>query len=116
VGHADWNTILPAYARCVRITRDEPSTYEIDPARFVDEAEKLLLQAILMAETDRKRRSSVDDFMEAFIPMVPVINHFFEAVLVMADDPVIRANRLGLLQRVAKLASGAVDFSKLEGF
>lgn len=116
VAHPEWNAILPAYARCVRITRDEAETYEINPELFVDEAEKQLLQSVLLAETDRRNSASVDDFMEAFVPVIPVINHFFEAVLVMEEDPAVRANRLGLLQRVARLADGAADFSKLEGF
>ena len=82
----------------------------------MEEAEKKLLQAVLMAESDRRNPASVDNFFEVFIPVIPVINHFFEAVLVMADDPIVRGNRLGLLQRVAQLAAGTVDFSKLEGF
>jgi len=114
--HPEWNSILPAYARCVRITRSEAQTYEIEPKAFVEDAERKLMQAILMAETDRRSRNSVDDFMAVFLPMIPVINHFFEAVLVMAEEPAVRANRLGLLQRVARLAEGVADFSKLEGF
>ena len=116
VNHREWDTILPAYARCVRITRDQKQEFEIKPLAFVDEAEKKLLQAVLMAETDRRNLASVDNFFEVFIPVIPVINHFFGAVLVMADDPIVRGNRLGLLQRVARLAAGTADFSKLEGF
>ena len=59
---------------------------------------------------------SVDGFLNAFFPMIPVINKFFESVMVMADDEAIRENRLALLQRVAQLADGIVDLSKLEGF
>ena len=116
VNHPEWNSILPAYARCVRITRDQAQNFDIDPQTFVDEAEKKLLQAVLMAESDRRNLTSVDYFFEVFIPVIPVINHFFEAVLVMADDPIVRENRLGLLQRVARLAVGTADFSKLDGF
>ena len=116
VNHREWDSILPAYARCVRITRDQKQEFEISPQAFVDDAEKKLLQAVLMAETDRRELTSVDNFFAVFIPVIPVINHFFEAVLVMADDPIVRGNRLGLLQRVAQLAAGTVDFSKLEGF
>ena len=36
--------------------------------------------------------------------------------LVMADDLAVRKNRLGMLQRIADLAQGVADFSKLEGF
>ena len=34
----------------------------------------------------------------------------------MAEDQTVRANRLGLLQKVAGLAEGVADLSKLEGF
>ncbi len=116
VNNPEWPLILPAYSRCVRITRDQAQQYIIQPEAFVEEAEKALLAAILQAETETRRAGSVEDFFKVFVPMIPVINHFFEAVLVMAEDAVVRGNRLGLLQRVAGLAAGAADFSKLEGF
>jgi glycyl-tRNA synthetase beta subunit len=34
----------------------------------------------------------------------------------MDDDPNIRSNRLGTLQRLANLGKGTADFSLLEGF
>jgi len=112
----DWNTILPAYARCVRITRDQKEQYAVKPEAFADPAESEFLQALQKAESTARRPGSVEDFFSVFLPMIPVINRFFEAVLVMADDPVVRSNRLGLLQHVASLASGVADFSRLEGF
>ena len=48
--------------------------------------------------------------------MIPAISKFFDDVLVMAEDKALRENRLGLLQRIAALAKGVADFSKLEGF
>jgi glycyl-tRNA synthetase beta chain len=48
--------------------------------------------------------------------MIPAISKFFDDVLVMADDQAARENRLGLLQKIAGLAQGLADFSKLEGF
>jgi glycyl-tRNA synthetase beta subunit len=58
----------------------------------------------------------VDDFLNAFLPLIPAINRFFDTVLVMAEDPRLRQNRLGLLQRIARMAAGVADLSKLEGF
>jgi glycyl-tRNA synthetase len=58
----------------------------------------------------------VDDLFNAFVPMIPVVNQFFDKVLVMAEDEKVRVNRLGLLQRIANLAKGIADFSCLEGF
>ena len=112
----DWNTILPAYARCVRITRDLKERYPVSLADFAEPAERELYAALAEAEETPRGAGSVDDFLGVFLPMIPVVNHFFEAVLVMADDLRLRQNRLGLLQRIAALAGGIADLSCLEGF
>ena len=116
VSRSDWQTILPAYARCVRITRDLAEQYEVEAAAFVEPAEKALFAALLLAENTRAQAASVDDFLNVFLPMIPAVNRFFDEVLVMADDLAVRKNRLGMLQRMAALAQGSADFSKLEGF
>lgn len=116
VAREDWNTILPAFARCVRITRDQEQTFTVDPQLIEDPSEKTLYQALLKAEGNMRGAGSVQDFLEAFVIMIPAVNAFFEAVLVMAEDASVRANRLGLLQRVSALAAGVADLSRLEGF
>ncbi|MFH1523340.1 MAG: glycine--tRNA ligase subunit beta, partial [Chloroflexota bacterium] len=117
--HKDWNTILPAYARCVRITRDQKDKFAVKPAAFVEEAEKELFAAVQQAQssiTTSQTPVSVDDFLNAFVPMIPMVNEFFDKVLVMAEDKNVRESRLGLLQQIAALADGVADMSKLEGF
>jgi len=116
VKRPDWDKILPAYARCVRITRSLSETYPVIPDAFVEQVESELWQALNQAETEPRAAGSVDDFLEVFLPMIPVINQFFDKVLVMADDQRLRENRLGVLQRIARLAKGTADLSKLEGF
>jgi glycyl-tRNA synthetase len=119
VGRKDWNTILPAYARCVRITRDQKEKFTVKPAAFVEDAEKGLYAAVQRAQSsivNRQSSISADDFLNAFVPMIPVVDEFFDKVLVMAEDKKLRENRLGLLQRIAALADGVADMSKLEGF
>lgn len=116
VSRPDWVTILPAYARCVRITRDQKERFDIHPEAFLDPAENDLYAAVVDAETAHRQPGSVDEFFAVFVPLIPLINRFFEAVLVMAEDNTVRANRLGLLQRIAALARGVADFSRLEGF
>jgi len=116
VERPDWNTILPAYSRCVRITRDQPETYSVNPAHFNDPAERELYDAVTRAEAAHSIPGSPDSFLKAFLPAIPAVNRFFDAVLVMDENPVVRANRLGLLQRVAALARGTADLSRLEGF
>jgi glycyl-tRNA synthetase beta subunit len=48
--------------------------------------------------------------------MIPVINQFFDDVLVMHEDRTLRENRLALLQDVWDLSRGIVDVTRLEGF
>jgi glycyl-tRNA synthetase len=116
VARPDWNSILPAYARCVRITRNLQGSFTVSSEDFAEPAEGELFRGLEAAEAAPRRPGSVDDFLNAFLPMIPAINRFFDAVLVMAEDERLRENRLGLLQRIAALASGVADLSKLEGF
>ncbi len=112
----DWREILPAFARCVRITRDQKHTYNVDPGLLFEPAEKELYEALQKAKATPRAAGSVDDFLNAFVPMIPAVNKFFDDVLVMAEDENLRRNRLGLLQHIVALADGVADFSKLEGF
>jgi glycyl-tRNA synthetase beta subunit len=107
---------LPAYARCVRITRDQTQQYPVDPQLLIEPAEKELYQALLKVEETPRRPGSMEDFLTTFLPIIPAISRFFEEVLVMAEDVRLRANRLGLLQRIVALPKGVADFSFLEGF
>ena len=112
----DWHEILPAFSRCVRIIRGIDQSYDVDPASFETQSEQALYDAITRSEAETPDEKTVDSFLNAFEPMVPVINHFFDEVLVMAEEPAIRENRLGLMQRIAALAHGVADLSHLEGF
>ena len=116
VKRTDWTTILPAFARCVRITRDQKKTFKVDKKAFAEKEEEALFVALEKSESSRKSNSSVDDLLNAFVPMIPAINVFFDKVLVMADDKALRENRLGMLQRISALSTGVIDLSKLEGF
>jgi glycyl-tRNA synthetase len=100
----------------VRITRDQPDIYPLDPARFTQPVEHELHRLVEAATHPPRKSGSVDGFLNSFLPLIPVINRYFEEVLVMDEDPALRVNRLGQLQRIAALSSGVADLSKLEGF
>jgi glycyl-tRNA synthetase len=116
VKRPDWDRILPAYSRCVRITRDLVEIYTVEEGKFEEGAEKALYAALLEAENQERTAGSVDDFLNGFTPLMPHIDQFFDQVLVMVEDEQVRENRLGLLQRISALADGVVNLSKLEGF
>jgi glycyl-tRNA synthetase len=125
VARPDWNTILPAYARCMRIIRfaqttdDRPSP--VKETLFTESAERDLYTALQSSIARRPSpktgdRSSIDEFLTIVTALIPSINTFFDKVLVMADEKATRENRLGLVQKIASLADGLADLSKLEGF
>jgi glycyl-tRNA synthetase len=121
VGRPDWPSILAAYARCVRITREYAESFPVDAERLSEPSERALWEACqkISADTTALTLSgalSIDTLLNAFAPHIPTISKFFEDVLVMTDDPAVRNNRLGMLQVIARLPKGVADFSKLEGF
>lgn len=111
-----WPTTLPAFARCVRITRDQSQQFEVHPQDFVTDEERQLWAAYQDSPTDLETVSSVNSFLQAFMPLIPAINAFFEKVMVMDENLKVRENRLGLLQKIASMSKGVADLSKLEGF
>jgi len=114
----EWKTILPAFARCVRITRDQKKAFAVDTKLLSEKEEKDLWAALRKAEAALKATQSrdVDSLLGVFVPMIPSVNQFFDQILVMSKKKTERENRLALLQRVAALSDGIADLSKLEGF
>jgi glycyl-tRNA synthetase len=108
---AGWPALLDAYARCVRITRDQP-TLPYHPEALVAPEEKALARALTTVPAD----GTVAGLLQSLRQLEPRISRFFENILVMDEDPAVRQNRLALLQQVANLARGVADLSQLEGF
>lgn len=114
VSREDWQSILPGYARCVRITRDQKESFKVDEKAFVEAEEKALFKAI--QDNAKSQPAAVDEFLNIVVKLIPSINAFFDKVLVMAEDKKVKENRLGLLQRIAALSNGIADLSSLDGF
>jgi glycyl-tRNA synthetase len=116
VAREDWSSILPGFARCVRILRSQaadagPQT--VDAGKLVEAEEKSLYAAVNLHPSTF---NAVDEFLSAVVALLPAINAFFDKVLVMAEDPAVKSNRLALVGRVAHLSDGLADLGKLEGF
>jgi glycyl-tRNA synthetase len=117
VERSDWNSILPGFARCVRIIRAaqvDAKKLKVNTRKFVEEEEKKLYDAI--QENVKVQPSSIDEFLNIVVKLIPSINVFFDKVLVMAEDEKVRQNRLALVEQIAGLSDGIADLSKLEGF
>jgi glycyl-tRNA synthetase len=112
----DWMDLLNAYGRCIRIVRDQVDVFDFSPEADPEPATASLWRAYQAARAQVTSESDVDRFLTAIWPMIPAINGFFDDVLVMHDDQVLRENRLGLLQAIWALSNGVVDLTRLEGF
>ncbi|HVE26857.1 MAG TPA: glycine--tRNA ligase [Sporichthya sp.] len=85
-----------------------------DAALFADPAEGTLADALAKARAELgDAPSDLAHFAAVAAALVAPINAFFEAVLVMAEDPAIKANRLGLLAGVKDLSEGLVGWEAL---
>ena len=117
VQRGDWMDLLNAYARSVRIVRDQEGRYAVDAQQFTEPASTTLYEALQRAqETIPEENATLNQILSAIQKMIPAINAFFDEVLVMDENQAVRENRLGLLQEIAALTAGVVDLSKLEGF
>jgi len=116
ISRDNWISTLQAYSRCARITRDLEQVYPFDEQKLEESSTRELYIGLQTAESMDREPGSVNSFLTAFEPMIPSIDRFFDEVMVMVEDQALRENRLGLLQRIVRLANGVADLSKLEGF
>jgi glycyl-tRNA synthetase len=116
VGREDWMELLNAYGRCIRIVRDQPERFPFRPDMDPERSVATLWEAYQLARSHVIATSDVDHLLTALRPVIPVINRFFDDVLVMHQDRGLRENRLGLLQNLWELSAGIVDVTRLEGF
>ncbi|WP_125076501.1 glycine--tRNA ligase subunit beta [Pseudoxanthomonas sp. SGT-18] len=75
-----------------------------DPALFAEDAERALGEAVeaALAETDGPlRQHDYVRVLERLAQVRPQVDAFFDQVMVNAEDPAVRGNRLALLKRLA---------------
>ncbi|MDX2276212.1 MAG: glycine--tRNA ligase subunit beta [Hyphomonadaceae bacterium] len=90
----------------------------VEPKLLAEAAEKALHAALETALPAARAAVEKEDFaaaMKALSGLRAPVDAFFEGVLVNADDPALRRNRLLLLSRLVEALSAVADFSKIEG-
>jgi glycyl-tRNA synthetase len=104
--------LAAAIGRCSRIVPDgHPAGY--DPAVLVEPAEVRLHEVLTQVSQKVDPRGDLDQFAGPAAELVAPVNTFFDEVFVMADDPGLRAARLGLLASVRDLGTGILDWPQL---
>ncbi|MFO0462243.1 MAG: glycine--tRNA ligase subunit beta [Burkholderiales bacterium] len=84
--------------------------------RLVEPAERALDEAIARVAPQAERRLASLDYAGALTVLASLRepgDAFFEGVMVNADDPALRANRLALLDGLHRLMNRVADLSKL---
>jgi glycyl-tRNA synthetase beta chain len=91
---------------------------EPDPALYSLEEEKVLADAIDLVKVEASVAVMNEDFASAMSAMArlrPAVDAFFDKVKVNDDDPIVRENRLKLLNEIRRATRLVADFSKIEG-
>jgi glycyl-tRNA synthetase beta chain len=88
----------------------------IDPALFSEAAEKALFCALESAQSDVTRlikTLSYDEVLASLSVLKIPLNDFFDGVMIMADDELVKSNRLALVGSVRQLFLSVADISIL---
>ncbi|HVN33794.1 MAG TPA: glycine--tRNA ligase subunit beta [Casimicrobiaceae bacterium] len=111
-------TLAGANKRIINILRKSESeaAQVVDRGRLTEGAEHELYLTFQKLEPIVANACAAGDFAGALLALAtakPAVDRFFDDVLVMADDPAVRANRLALLRGVAQTMNRVADISKL---
>ncbi len=110
---AEFEGVYTAYDRAHRLAgkAEKEAAASLDRALLVEDAEKVLAEALagLSLNVDGDVRAA----LESASQLAPLVERFFDEVLVMAEDSAVRANRLRLLLDVRDTLGALGDFSQI---
>jgi glycyl-tRNA synthetase beta chain len=88
----------------------------VDESLFAEEAEKTLFNTLSELSQNVEALFDEGDYATALSQLSSLkdpVDHFFDSVMVMADDEAVKNNRIALLTIMNKLFLRAADFSRL---
>ena len=101
------------FTRADRIAGRAAGNGEVDATLLHEEAEIALAEALQEADTAAVATRAFDEAFAAAARLAPVVERFFDEVLVMSEDAQIRENRLRLLRDVRVTVGRLGDFSQI---
>ena len=111
----NFEEIYNALNRVLRILPpDAPET--VEATLLCDDAEKQLYASITEAELGFRQSIQERDYTKLLTQLAalqPAIDTFFDDVLVMAEEPALRTNRLALLNQIGQNIYAVADLTKL---
>jgi glycyl-tRNA synthetase beta chain len=113
----EFDPLIIGYKRAHRLVEKEQWDHKpVDLARFEHPSESALYQDTVKERENMMSAENSGDYgqaLDALVRLKPAIDAFFAAVMVNADDPTIRSNRLSLLKQVDDLFMSFADFSQI---
>jgi glycyl-tRNA synthetase beta chain len=115
---AEAQSLAAANKRIVNILKKAGAVGDIiDPALFAEAAEAELHHALTttnMMVQSHIMRGNYAGALSALALLRAPVDRYFDDVMVNADDPAVRANRLALLGQLAAAMNAVADISRLE--
>jgi glycyl-tRNA synthetase beta chain len=103
---ADFLSVVLAAKRIANITKDsKDATASPDEALLTEPAEKELWTAFQGLRSEVEEAAAAHDYercLRRIATLAPVLDKFFVEVLVMAEDPKVKQNRIALLQAIGR--------------
>ena len=117
----EFGSLAAAFKRAANILKGAPPNggdgASVDPSLFAEPAEHELFNGLRRVQDQIQLRLDDGEFEEclrAMVQLKPAVDLFFEKVMVMADDPGVRGNRLALLRSLVALVRRVADLSQLQ--
>lgn len=120
VSRPDFAALAATFKRVANIVEKQAkdvSKGAIDAAKLTDAAEKVLHAEVSKVKDAVLAAVKADDYagaMAKVVPLKPLVDTFFDDVMVMAEDKALRENRVRLLMEIGGLFGTVADFSKIQ--
>ncbi len=85
--------------------------------RLTESAEIILINCLKTVSTDVAKAMEKNDFNMALTHLIPLtepINHFFDEIMIMSEDLIVRSQRLSLLHTIYQLMQQVADIGSLD--
>lgn len=113
----EFDPLIVGFKRAHRLVEKEQwDRKPVDEARFQHPTESALYQATAKEREkmmSAMTRGEYGQALDALVRLKPAIDAFFTAVMVNAEDPAVRSNRLSLLQEIDDFFMSFADFSQI---
>ncbi|TML35538.1 MAG: glycine--tRNA ligase subunit beta [Actinobacteria bacterium] len=108
---ASFGGVYTAYERADRLAgrAADEAAEQLDHSLLREDAERALAEGLAAVSVDGDVRKA----LESGAKLAPLVERFFDEVLVMDEDPAVRANRLRLLLDVRDTLGRLGDFSQI---